>query len=63
MISLGWRTCFVYYVDKGLSVVLIEAMDHLGPILGRKDGLDQGGAVGHREGTFNQTPNGRGVEI
>ena len=59
----GGRTCLVYHVDEGLGVVLGETADHLRSILARKDGLDQGCAIGHGERAFDQTPNGRGVEI
>ena len=48
----------VYHVDKGLGVTLIEAADYLTPIPTRKGGLDQGGAVGRNECTFDQAPNG-----
>ena len=48
----------VYHVDEGLGVILMEFADHLTPILTRKDGLDQGGAIGKSEGAFDQTPDG-----
>ena len=59
----GDRTYLVYHVDKRLGVVLVKTANHLDAVLARKDGLDQGGAVGHGERAFDQTPNGWGVKI
>ena len=52
LVPLRSRTCLVYHVDKGLSIVPAETFDLLNNIGVREDGSYEGGAIMCGEGTI-----------
>ena len=59
----GIRTYFVYYVDKSLSIVPLEAIDRIAPIFTRENRLNQGGKFVQGEGTSDQTFTGWNIKV
>ena len=52
------RTCLVYHIGKGLSVIPTEAMDNVTLILTREDSLDKEGEVAGIERASDQKSKG-----
>jgi hypothetical protein len=56
-------TCLIQYIDKGLRVTAGEETNPVIHILGREDGLDQGGEFVRDELASEQSSKGWTVEV
>jgi len=57
------RTCLVYHIDEGLSVVSAEATNRATHMLAREGLLDKGGEFMQSERAADQTPAGWSIEV